>query len=392
MTLTRSSESIMNTYLRWPVEFVRGSGASLFDDADKRYIDMTAGLAVANVGHAHPVVAAAIAEQAAKLVHVSNLYGTGPQKHLADLLHGITGGKKSFFCNSGAETIECAIKLARKVARNSGHAGIPKIVSTHGSFHGRTFGALAATGQPAKQEPFRPMLEGFEHVPFGDLDALRDAMDDDVIAVLLEPIQGEGGVVVPPPDYLAGARALCDEYAALLIFDEVQTGMGRTGRWFASEHFGVDPDVVCLAKGLAAGLPIGVCMATPTVASAFSPGDHATTFGGGPVQCAAAIATMEVIEDEGLLVRATTRGQMLRDGLCRIFGEPSVRGLGLMLAVQLKSDDARAVCAGALERGLLVNDVTPSTLRFTPPLVITEAAIVDALHIVQEVAHEIQAA
>ena len=392
MTLTRSSESIMNTYVRWPVEFVRGSGASLFDEAGKRYIDMTAGLAVANVGHAHPVVAARIAEQAADLIHVSNLYGTQPQKHLADALHNITGGKKSFFCNSGAESIECAIKLARKVAQNSGHEGVPRIVATHGSFHGRTFGALAATGQPTKQEAFRPMLEGFDHVRFGDLQALRDAMGDDVMAVLLEPIQGEGGVIVPPPDYLAGVRALCDEYSALLILDEVQTGMGRTGRWFASEHFGVDADVICLAKGLAAGLPIGVCLATPDVAAAFSPGDHATTFGGGPVQCAAAIATIEVIEDEGLLARATARGQMLRDGLNRVFGEPSVRGLGLMLAVQLESEHARAVCAGALDRGLLVNDVTPSTLRFTPPLVITEAAIVDALEILQEVAHEVQAA
>ena len=392
MTLTSSVDSIMETYVRWPVEFVRGSGASLFDENDKRYIDLTAGLAVANVGHAHPAVAAAVAGQASQLVHVSNLYATGPQQRLADRLRDLSGGMRSFFCNSGAESIECALKLARRVAEPSQPGATPRVVAAEGSFHGRTFGALAATGQPAKRAAFEPMLPGFCHVPFGDLEALKTVMDQDVAAVLLEPIQGEGGVVVPPSDYLAGARELCDEYSALLILDKVQTGMGRTGSWFAFEHFDVKPDVMCLAKGLAGGLPIGVCLASPAVADAFRPGDHASTFGGGPVQCAAALATIDVIEDENLIGCATIRGAHLRAGLEQIFGTASVRGLGLMLAAELTSNTARSICSRALERGLLVNDVTPSTLRFTPPLVVTEAAIDEALLILQEVVDEDQAA
>ena len=392
MTLTRSGDSIMETYVRWPVEFVRGSGASLFDTTGKEYIDLTAGLAVANVGHAHPQVATAVAEQSASLVHVSNLYATRPQRELADCLQDITGGMRSFFCNSGAEAVECALKLARRVARDSKPSGVPRVIAAEGSFHGRTFGALAATGQPAKRVPFEPMLSGFQHVPFGDIDALQTAMDRDVVAVLLEPIQGEGGVVVPPPGYLAAARELCDRHGAVLILDEVQTGMGRTGAWFAFEHFDVRPDIMCLAKGLAGGLPIGVCLAAPAAAAAFRPGDHASTFGGGPVQCAAALATIEVIENENLIARATARGAHLRAGLEQIFGRENVRGLGLMLAAALPSDVARDICSRALESGVLVNDVTPSTLRFTPPLVITEKAIDDALLTLGEVVDEVQAA
>lgn len=389
MTLTRSVDSIMETYVRWPVEFVSGSGANLFDTTGRSYIDLTAGLAVANVGHAHPRVAAAVAEQASQLMHVSNLYSTGPQQRLADRLYDLSSGMSSFFCNSGAESIECALKLARRVAKDAGSEEFPAVVAAEGSFHGRTFGALAATGQPAKREVFEPMLPGFRHVPFGDIDALEASMDHDVAAVLLEPIQGEGGVIVPPPEYLAGARDLCDRYSALLVLDEVQTGMGRTGAWFAFEHFDVRPDVVCLAKGLAGGLPIGVCLASPD-AAAFRPGDHASTFGGGPVQCSAALATIDVIQDEDLLGGATTRGAYLRAGLEQVFGAGNVRGIGLMLAAELPAETARAFCGRALERGVLVNDVTPSTLRFIPPLVISEAAIDEALLVLQEVVDEDQ--
>jgi acetylornithine/N-succinyldiaminopimelate aminotransferase len=292
-----------------------------------------------------------------------------------------------FFCNSGAESIECAIKLARRRA-TSGH----KLIAAEGSFHGRTFGALAATGQRAKQEPFDPMLPGFAHIPFGDIEAMEKAFDEKVIAVLLEPIQGEGGVIPAPPGYLERVRALCDENGSLLILDEVQTAVGRTGAWFAHELFGVQPDVVCLAKGLAGGLPIGACLATPAVAAAFRPGDHASTFGGGPVQCSAALATIDVIEEEGLLTRAMERGLQLKAGLEALFGAGRVRGVGLMLAADVGPPLARDICARALERGVLVNDVAPTVLRFTPPLVITPADIDDALHVIQEVAHEVQAA
>ena len=270
---------LMNTYARMPVRFVSGRGARLTDDAGRSYIDFLAGIAVASVGHAHPLVAAAIAEQAAALIHVSNFFSTIPQERFATELAELTGGMHSFFCNSGAESIEAALKLARKHGRARGRDAT-RIVCADGGFHGRTFGALSATGQPSKQAPFEPLVGGFVHVPYGDAAALEEVMGDDVAAVLLEPIQGEAGVIIPPPGYLAAARKLCDETGALLILDEVQTGLGRTGAWFAWEHEGVSPDVMCLAKALAGGLPMGACLATPE-ASAFVPGDHATTFGGG---------------------------------------------------------------------------------------------------------------
>ena len=389
MTTPGATEAIMQTYVRWPVEFVRGSGAHLFDADGRRYIDMTAGIAVASVGHAHPRVASAIAQQASELIHVSNLYRTQPQERLATRLGALTGGMQTFFCNSGAESIECALKLAR---RHAGRSRRHKVIAAEKSFHGRTFGALAATGQPSKQEPFDPMLPGFVHVPFGDAHALEEAFDGSTIGVLLEPIQGEGGVVSAPSGYLASARRLCDEHGALLILDEVQTGMGRTGVWFAHELFDVRPDIMCLAKGLAGGLPIGACLATPEVAGAFRAGDHASTFGGGPVQCSAALAVMDVIEDEGLLARTAVRGKQLADGLAGIFGGSAVRGVGLMLAVGLHAPVARKLCTAALEHGLLVNDVAADALRFTPPLVITQSDVDDALNILQEVANEVQAA
>jgi acetylornithine/N-succinyldiaminopimelate aminotransferase len=377
---TSAPDMMMATYKRWPVEFVSGRGAVLVDDSGREYIDCVAGIAVASVGHAHPRVASAIAAQARKLIHVSNLYVTGPQNRLAQRLAQLTGGMQSFFTNSGAESIECAIKLARRWAGRRGD-GRHGLVAAAGGFHGRTLGALTATGQPVKQKPFEPLVPGFVHVPYDDVGALDAAVDDSVAAVVLEPIQGEAGVVVPSEGYLRAARELCEERGALFVLDEVQTGLGRTGDWFASQFEGVEPDVMCLAKSLAGGLPMGACLATPEVASAFEAGDHATTFGGGPVQAAAALAVLDVIEEEGLVEHARVAGRRLRAGLREVFGDHEIRGRGLMIAVDLGRVVAHEVAERALQRGLLVNDATPSVLRLTPPLVITGAQIDEAVEI-----------
>ena len=383
--------TIMSTYKPWPVTFVSGSGAVLTDSEGREYLDFAGGIAVASVGHAHPKVAAAIAAQAGELIHVSNLYRTRPQEQLAERLGALTGGMDAFFCNSGAESVEAAIKLARR------HAGEVKpgayaIVATEGGFHGRTLGALAATGQPAKQEPFKPLPAGFVHVPYGDAAAVDAVVGDSTAAVLVEPVQGENGVVVPPDDYLSELRSICDRSDALLILDEVQTGLGRTGRWFAHQHAAVIPDVMCLAKALAGGLPMGACLARPEVAASLRVGDHASTFGGGPVQSAAALATIDVIENEGLVDNAAHMGELLRKGLDALFGDSGeVRGLGLLIGVDLGAETARTMAAAALERGLLVNDVTPSVLRLSPPLVIDASDVARALEILEEVRDEVAA-
>jgi acetylornithine/N-succinyldiaminopimelate aminotransferase len=383
MTPGLATDYVMQTYKRWPIVLVAGRGCKVFDAEGRGYIDLVAGIAVASVGHAHPAVAEAVTEQVRTLVHVSNLYATTPQAVLAERLANRTGGMRSFFANSGAEAIECALKLARKWG---GPNGKVRVIAAEGSFHGRTFGALAATGQPSKKTPFEPMLPGFEHVVFGDADALKAAMADDVVAVLLEPIQGEAGVVVPPDDYLKFVRALCDEWGALLILDEIQTGLGRTGEWFAHQHFGIEPDVMCLAKALAGGLPMGACLASPEVAAAFSVGDHASTFGGGPVQCSAALAVLDVIESEDLVARAAAAGERLMDGLGRVCGRRAeVRGRGLLIGVELQRPVAKKIAERALESGVLVNDATPSVVRVTPPLVISDEEIDDALAVLSTV-------
>jgi acetylornithine/N-succinyldiaminopimelate aminotransferase len=378
----------MNTYKRSPVRFVSGRGARLVDSRGREYIDFLAGISVASVGHAHPRVVDAITSQAHELVHVSNLFGTNPQEDLALRLSELTGGMHSFFCNSGAESVEAALKLARKHARLNGRDAT-RIICAQQGFHGRTFGALSATGQPAKQAPFAPLVDGFTHVPFGDAGALALAMGDDVAAVLLEPIQGEAGVVVPPPRYLAAARSLCDETGALLILDEVQTGLGRTGAWFAYEHEGVRPDVMCLAKALAGGLPMGACVARPEVAASFVPGDHASTFGGGPVQSAAALATLEVIESEGLIYRALVAGRRLMSHLGDLWPGAEVRGRGMLSAVEFSSEVAHEIVDRALGAGLVLNATGPRTLRFAPPLVITNEELDHGLAILEEVADEV---
>lgn len=367
MTIVGSVEQIMATYRRWPIEIASGRGCILIDADGKEYLDLVAGLAVASVGHSHPLVTEAIADQAGRLVHVSNLYATGPQQELAARLARLTGEMQSFFCNSGAEAVEAAIKLARK--HSGGRYGI---VATEGGFHGRTLGALSATGQPGKKTAFEPLVPGFTHVPYDDVQGLEAAIDDNCAAVLIEPIQGEAGVVVPSADYLARVRESCDRAGVLLILDEVQTGIGRTGRWFAFEHSSVTPDIMCLAKGLAGGLPIGACLATPEVAGSFVAGDHATTFGGGPVQCAAAVAVLEVIENEGLLANATSVGSSIKARFSGLAGVSEVRGQGLLIGIRLTEAKAHDVAALALERGVLVNDPTPEVVRICPPLIITE--------------------
>ena len=389
MTLGLRTEPLMDTYRRWPVSFAEGSGASLTDVDGKHYIDLVAGIAVCSVGHSHPRVTDAVIRQVSRLVHVSNLYESPINRALAERLAELSGGMRSFFCNSGAEAVECALKLARKHAGN----GATRFVAAEGGFHGRTFGALSATGQPTKQAPFQPLLEGFVHAPYDDPGALGVELErGDVAAVLLEPVQGEAGVVVPSHGYLAAVRELCDQHGALLILDEVQTGLGRTGAWFAFEHSGVRPDIVCLAKALAGGLPMGACLARPEVAEAFVPGDHATTFGGGPVQSAAALAVLEVIEDEGLLERAIDVGTRLRTGLGAFLGSSNVRGLGALLAVHLSAPVARELATAALDKGVLVNDIGADLIRLSPPLVVTDAQIDRALDLLEEAWDEVRTA
>lgn len=379
----------METYRRWPVSFTDGEGASLTDSNGKRYVDLVAGIAVASVGHCHPKVTEAIASQAARLVHVSNLYLNAINSALAERLATLTGGMHSFFCNSGAEAIECALKLARKHAQGDR----TRIIATEGGFHGRTFGALSATGQPSKQAPFAPLVPGFTHVAYDDADAIeRELTAGGVAAVLLEPVQGEAGVVVPAAGYLEEVRARCDRHGALLILDEVQTGLGRTGAWFAFQHTGAQPDILCLAKALAGGLPMGACLAQPEIAASFAPGDHATTFGGGPVQSAAALAVLDVIEDQDLVARAVEVGARLRKGLGALFGDAEVRGLGALLAVHLDAPVARELAAAALDKGVLVNDIGEHLIRLSPPLVITDPEIDRALELLEEAWDEIRTA
>lgn len=367
------SEHIMHTYRLREIEFVSGSGARLVSAEGDPYIDLIAGIAVAALGHAHPALTAVISEQAARLIHVSNLYETPPQRELAARLFELTAGMKSFFCNSGSEAVECALKITRK-------RGPGRIVCTEGGFHGRTLGSLSATGQPSKRDPFVPLVDGFTHVPFGDADAIeRELTADDVAAVLLEPIQGEAGVIVPPDGYLSAVRAACDEAGALLILDEVQTGVGRTGTWWAHEHDGIRPDLMCIAKGLGGGLPIGACLAAGAPAGVLAPGDHGATFGGGPVQCAAACTVLEVIEKDDLMGRATDAGERLREGLQAIWPDAVVGGRGLLLGVDFGKPVAREITALCARAGVLVNDVTPSVMRVAPPLVISDDDIDDAL-------------
>jgi acetylornithine/N-succinyldiaminopimelate aminotransferase len=375
------ADNVMQTYGRLPVAFVRGAGTTLWDSEGKEYLDFLTGLAVTSLGHSQPEVAAAIADQASTLLHVSNLYYNDVQPKVAARLNALLGGDgRVFFCNSGAEANECAIKLARRHGQRNGGPGRFHVISTYGSFHGRTLTTLAATGQPQKQETFQPLPEGFRQVAFDDLDALAAAMDDRVAGVLLEPVQGEGGVNPASTEYLHGVRELCDEREALLIVDEVQTGLGRTGRWFGFEHSGVRPDVVTMAKALGNGVPIGACWARADVAAAFAPGDHATTFGGQPLAARAALAVLEVMERERVPERAARAGTRLVESLAKLDGVAEVRGAGLLIAAELaRPIDAKDLAQKCLDRGLVVNAVTPTALRFAPPLLVSDAEIDEAV-------------
>ena len=371
------SRYVVPTYRRLPVLFVRGEGCELVDAEGRRYLDFVAGIAVCALGHAHPAVTAAIAAQAATLVHASNLYYTAPQAQLAAELVRRSGLARAFFCNSGTEANEAAIKLARKHAYRRGQPERTTIVTMEGAFHGRTFGSLAATPNPKYQEGFAPLPGGFKAIPFGDVAAARAAIDERTAAVLVEPVQGESGIHPADPAYLGALREICTQRGALLIFDEVQCGLGRIGTPFAFQHYGVVPDAVTLAKGLANGLPIGALVVGEAASESLQPGDHGTTFGGNPVACAAALAHMAVSERDDVPGNARKVGAVLRAELERLAAaHPTVlgdvRGLGLMLGVQVKEPvTARAIVEAGLEERVVVNDSGGNTLRFVPPLILT---------------------
>lgn len=368
----REARALMPTYRRYPVTFVRGRGTRLFDEEGREYLDFAAGIAVVAVGHAHPRWVRAVSEQAARLAHVSNLFYTLPQVALAERLAAVSGLPRAFLANSGAEANEAALKLARRAT------GRPKVVAALGGFHGRTLATLAATGQPEKHAGYEPLPREFVHVPYGDAGALARAVDERTAAVLLEPVLGEGGVVPAPEGYLEAAAEACRAAGALLVLDEVQTGVGRCGEWLAFRRAGVRPDVVTLAKGLGGGLPIGACLAREEVA--LGPGEHASTFGGGPVPCAGALAVLEVIEEEGLLASCREQGRRLLEGLGALCGPgraaAEARGLGLLVGVALEASvPAREVVAEALGRGLVLTEAGGNVVRFTPPLVVTAGEV-----------------
>ena len=366
--------------------FVRGRGTELFDIDGRRYLDFLSGIAVTSLGHANPAVTAAIAAQAGELLHVSNYFAnpraTAAAVAVDELVADATGHRGLvFFANSGAEAIECAIKLARK----HGGRGRHTVVSAFGSFHGRTLAALAATGQPSKHEPFQPMPEGFRHVAWGDVDAVTAAVDGSVAAVLVEPILGEGGVHPAPAGYLAAIRRVCDESGALMIVDEIQTGMARTGRWFGFEHDGVAPDVVTLAKALGNGMPVGACWARSDVAAVFEPGDHGSTYSATAIATAAVTAVITEMRRLDAPVLAAGQGRRLATRLSSVPGVASVRGRGLLLATELDGRRAADVVRVLLDHGLVVNAVTPTALRLAPPITVTDAEIDEAVTILGQV-------
>lgn len=369
------SSALMPTYKRLPVAFRRGDGAWLEDTAGRWYLDALSGIAVCGLGHAHPDVAAAVAEQAQTLIHTSNLYEVPHQTRLGERLCTLSGLDQVFFANSGAEANEAAIKLARLWGHRQGVAS-PEIIVAENAFHGRTLGALAATGNPSAQTGFGPLPEGFVRVPYSDPAAIEAQASERTVAVFVEPIQGEGGIVVPDADYLPRLRALCDARGWLLMLDEVQAGVGRTGRWLGHQHAGIRPDVITLAKALANGVPIGACLAGGPAAGVLGPGSHGTTFGGNPLSSRAALAVLDVIERDGLLQRAAALGERIlagfREGLAGVRGVRSIRGCGLMIGIELEGPCAPLV-RQALEAGILINVTAGRVVRLLPPLTLTDA-------------------
>ncbi len=372
------SQHLMNTYGRQPVTFVKGQGVWLWDERGNQYLDALAGVAVNGLGHAHPGLVKAIGEQAARLIHVSNIYTIAEQAKLADRLCELSGMDRVFFCNSGCEANEAAIKIARLYGHNKGVEN-PTIIVMDKSFHGRTMATLSATGNRKVQVGFEPLVQGFVRVPFDDLDAVRHVAEQDsnIVAVLVEPVQGEGGINIPKDGagYLKGLREICDKHGWLLMLDEVQSGIARTGTMFAFQHTGIKPDVMTLAKGLGSGVPIGACVARGVAAETFKPGNHGSTFGGNPLACAAGLATLDAIENEGLCAHAEKLGDWINQAMTAVFqgvsGVVTVRNAGLMIGIELDRPCGELVKL-ALEAGLLINVTADSVIRLLPPLVMTQ--------------------
>ncbi len=386
--INKADSVIANTYARFQMILAKGDGCTVWDSEGKSYTDFVAGIAVCNLGHAHSAVAEAITKQAEELIHVSNLYYTKPQVDLADWLVRNSFADKVFFGNSGAEANEAAIKLARKYFAVKGEKKRNKIITMTMSFHGRTMATLTATGQDKIKEGFEPVLQGFDYVPFNDIEALKSKIDSDVCAVMLEPVQGEGGVCCPDSKYLKAVRTLCNENGILLIFDEIQTGMGRTGKLFAYEHYGVTPDIMTLAKALGNGLPIGAMLATDKVMTAFTAGSHASTFGGTPLIASGALAVAETFDKEGIVQKGKDAGDYLKTQLENLKEKfeivEDVRGKGLLLGMKIKKEGA-SIVNKCLEKGYLINCIQGNILRFIPPLIISKNEIDGLIKCLSEV-------
>ena len=368
--LKRWDNSVQNNYGKPSIALVKGKGIVVTDADGKSYLDFLGGIATSVLGHAHPAIVKAVTKQVSTLSHVSNFYAHPNAIELAEKLVGMTGDKsaKVFFCQSGAEANEAALKLSRRT-------GKVRVVAAQGAFHGRTMGALSLTGQPSKREPFLPLIKGVKHVPYGDIDAMRKAVSKKTSMVIIEPIMGEAGVIVPPADYLRELRVLCDKNGALLVIDAVQTGMGRTGDWFGYEYSGITPDVITLAKGLGGGLPLGAMIALGKAADLFQPGDHGSTFGGNPVTTAAGLAVIKFIEAQEILGKVEKQGAHLMQELALIPGVKEVRGAGLLLGIELDSIKAAAVADAMRAAGVLVNAANPTTIRIAPALIVSDAQI-----------------
>lgn len=384
-------QKYLPTFKRFPIAFKTGKGSRLWDVEGKEYIDMLAGIAVNNVGHCHPRVVKAIQEQAAELIHISNFFVSPSQVALSERLTKVTRLENVFLCNSGAEAVEGAIKVARKYASKHGRGGT--IISMENSFHGRTL-ATIATGKKKYQNGFSPIPAGFISVPFNNINVLKENINDEVAAIIIEPVQGEGGINIADKSYLKNLRTLCDEHNILLIFDEVQSGMGRTGHWFAKDHFGVQPDIMTLAKGLGGGMPIGAFLCSSRVSGAIDFGDHGTTFGGNPLACAASLATIEVIADENLCAYALEQGEWLMKELARLKDNVScikeIRGLGLMIGMELNIP-AASVVKDLLAKGVVANVTADTVIRFVPPLNIPREDLQKALELTAESLQKLEA-
>ena len=368
--INRWKSSVQNNYGTPSIALVKGKGLVVTDADGKQYLDFLGGIATSILGHAHPAIVKAVTKQVSTLSHVSNFYAHPHAIELAEKLAAMTGDKKAkvFFCQSGAEANEAALKLSRR-------SGKVRVVAAQGAFHGRTMGALSLTGQPSKREPFLPLIKGVKHVPFGEIEAMRKAVTKKTAMVIIEPIMGEAGVIVPPADYLRELRSLCDAKGALLVIDAVQTGMGRTGDWFGYEYSGITPDVITLAKGLGGGLPLGAMIALGKAADLFQPGDHGSTFGGNPVTTAAGLAAIKFIEAQKILKKVEAQGLYLIQELALIPGVAEVRGAGLLLGIELESRKAADVALALQNEGVLVNAANPTTIRLAPALIVTDAQI-----------------